>query len=327
MRFLPWIEGQQFLIIYPLYGIFLLLLLVLLCKGDKGDYTSQNINEDEYFILTSLNRYNSRSMVRYFTFKLLSKGYIKSLDSVKGAFISIEKKSMYDLNMIERLLFIQYKDGKSLNNITVDSELNKELMEFYHNGVSALENKGIIQEASAYSRKRRISNILMIALIVPGVWRFVGGINYGMPSTFLIYEVIGASFVYFFISRGIVGDRITKIGRESMRYYRESYRRSFSTATLNNIDFESDDVNSSEFAAYFLLFGYGSDFFGPVIHNGGVGHSSGGGFYNSCSSCTTSSCSSCSSDSDGGGSSCSSCSGSSCSSCGGGCGGCGGGSD
>ncbi|MGL5150568.1 MAG: hypothetical protein ACRC7N_08380 [Clostridium sp.] len=316
MRFLPWIEGFDFLGIYALYTVFLLLLAYLLCKKDKDDFMIQNINEDEYFILNNYRNYNQRAIIKYFTMKLFSKGYIKSVNTNNASFISIDNKSMYELNMLERVLYIQYKNELQLSKIVIDSELEREMLGFYNDTMNTLKSKGLFENEEKRNTRRKKMNIISFFIIVPGVWRLIGGILNGMPSDFLLVETLLIIVITLIVRSSLVGSIVSDSGRLSQRCYRDSYSRKYSSA---NKDIEDENVNNSDFMAYFLLFNHGNEFFGHEHHN--TDHD----FFNSgssCSSCTTNSCSSCSSDSGG-----SSCGGSSCSSCSSGCGGCGGGSD
>ena len=156
--------------------------------------------------------------------------------------------------------------------------------------------------AQLKKNKNKFANLGLVFILIPGIWRFIGGIASGMPVNALFIEIVIVIIVTKLIFISSIKQNLTNKGKASM----ESFERYYDL--MKNKDNNNEDTDSYNYN--FLMYGFlfsssWENFLGvEAIRQSSVLSNSDSG----------SSCSSCSSDSS------DSSSGSSCSSCGG-CGG------
>ncbi|EKQ56734.1 MULTISPECIES: hypothetical protein [unclassified Clostridium] len=295
MRFLPFIKGQDFLIIYALFAIVgVIVILKIIRDNDSKDFIISNLNEENYYVLK--NKYNVYNMFYYITYRLYVKGLLLK-DEEENKFYVNKDMSTY-LSNIEEQVYILYIDKFAPKDFKPNMIKEIDLRNYYNNIYEQLVMDGLIKDDKIIKNNKLTSNMGMIVIFVPGIWRIFGGIVNGMPVSGLIFEII----IIFFILKVILSIKLkyklTKKGKASMEAYERYYKEL--EVNGNNIG------NNSESSIHdFLMTNSWRYFLGVSCVN-----SNNNNFTNNDSGGASSSCSSCSS-----GSSCSSCS--SCGGCGG----------
>lgn len=296
MRFLPFIKGQDFLVIYAIFAVIgLIIIRRLLHNSDKKDFIISGLDEEKYYVLN--NKYNLHSMFYYITYKLYVKGLLVKDGEDKKFQINKEFSSF--LTPIEENVYILYLDKFAPKDFKPNMVNEKEFKTYYDRIYNKLVSDGLIKDDATRRKSKSISNLGIGVVLIPGIWRLIGGIAYGMPVGGLVFEII----LIFIISKIVLhidlNDKLTRCGKASKDAFEKYYR---------NIKGNTNKINESnpDVVQDFLMTSSWMYFLGvSSIHTKGNNNS----FYDNNSGSSCSSCSSCS------GSSCSSCS--SCGGCGG----------
>jgi hypothetical protein len=75
MRFLPFINGKSFLVLYAIYAIVAIILLSKKINNNDSEYfVASSLDEEKYYVLK--NKYSLQNMFYYITYKLYAKGII-----------------------------------------------------------------------------------------------------------------------------------------------------------------------------------------------------------------------------------------------------------
>lgn len=304
MRFLPFIKGQDFLIIYAIFGVVgIIMILKLLKDKESRDFIISDLDEEKYYVLK--HDYNLNSIFYYITYKLYLKG-ILSKDEEENKFYVNKDVSTY-LSPIEEQVYILYLDKFSPKDFKSSMVNEVDFKNYYDNIYKELKANGLIRDNKMIKESKHITRIGMLIIFVPGIWRLIGGIVHGMPVTGLIIEIIIILIISIITVSAFRKGRLTDKGRASMNAY-EKYHRSIRN---NNNSENYNDVTSTN-TQDFLMTNSWMYFLGvsdSSINRTNSNFTTNNNSVSSCSSCSSSnSCSSCSS-----GSSCSSCGG-----CGGG---------
>lgn len=301
MRFLPFIKGQDFLIIYAIFAIVGIIIILKLLKGkDSRDFIISDLDEEKYYVLK--HDYNLNSVFYYITYKLYVKG-ILSKDEEDNKFYVNKDVSTY-LSPIEEQVYILYLDKFSPKDFKSSMVIEGYFKNYYDNLYKELKVNGLIRDNKMINESKYITRIGMLIIFVPGIWRVIGGIINEMPVSGLIIEIIIILLVSIIILSTFRKGKLTNKGKASMNAYEKHYK----LIGHNENNMNDNYVNSTN-AQDFLTTNSWMYFLGvsdPNINRDNFNNNNSG---SSCSSCSSSnSCSSCSS-----GSSCSSCGG-----CGGG---------
>lgn len=304
MRFLPFIKGQDFLIIYAIFAIAGIIVISKLLKGKDGrDFIISDLDEEKYYVLK--HDYNLNSIFYYMTYKLYLKG-ILSKDEEDNKFYVNKDVTTY-LSPIEEQVYILYLDKFSPKDFKASMVNEIDFKNYYDNLYKELKANGLIRDNKMIKESRRIIRIGMLVVFVPGIWRLIGGIVHGMPVAGLIIEIIIILIISIIIVSVLNKGRLTHKGEASMNAY-EKYHRSISRNNNNVNHNDVTNTNTQDFLitnSWMYFLGVSDSNINRINSNFTTNNNS----VSSCSSCSSSnSCSSCSS-----GSSCSSCGG-----CGGG---------
>lgn len=310
MRFLPFISGKDFLMLYALYALIaVIFILKKLNKFDHKDYIIAPLDEDKYYVLK--NNYNLRDMFYYITYKLYARGILIKDEEEKSFYVN--KDVQVYLSDVEQQVYNLYFEKFAPKHFKANMVIESYFKLYYDNISNELKANGLIANSEMISKKKRFSNLGLIFILIPGVWRFIGGIVSGMPINALFIEIVIIVIIAKLIFINPINQKLTSKGQASMNSFERYYEL---MKDKNNSNKETDAYNYN-FLMYGFLFSSSWEYFLGVetIRQSAIASNNDSG-----SSC--SSCSSCSSDSLGGtsdsagGSSCSSCS--SCGGCGGG---------
>lgn len=304
MRFLPFIEGQDFLIIYAIFAVIGIIIILKLLKGkDSREFIISDLDEEKYYVLK--HDYNLYNVFYYITYKLYIKGILSKDEEDKKFYVN-KDVSTY-LSPIEEQVYILYLDKFSPKDFKASMVNEVDFKNYYDNHCKELKTNGLIRDSKMIKESKYITRIGILIIFVPGIWRLVGGIVHGMPVTGLIIEIIIILLISIIIVVAFRKGRLTDKGKASMNAY-EKYHKSISQ---NNNSVNYNDItntNTQDFLitnSWMYFLGVSDSNINRTNSNFTANNNSG----SSCSSCSSSnSCSSCSS-----GSSCSSCGG-----CGGG---------
>lgn len=303
MRFLPFIKGQDFLIIYAIFAVMGIIIILKLLKGkDSRDFIISDLDEEKYYVLK--HDYNLSNVFYYITYKLYFKGILSKDEEDKKFYVN-KDVSTY-LSPIEEQVYILYLDKFSPKDFKASMVNEVDFKNYYDNHYKELKANGLIRDSKMIKESKYITRIGMLIIFVPGILRLVGGIVHGMPVTGLIIEIIIFLLISIIIVVAFRKGRLTDKGKASMNAY-EKYHKSIShNNSVNYNDITS--TNTQDFLisnSWMYFLGVSDSNINRTNSNFTANNNSG----SSCSSCSSSnSCSSCSS-----GSSCSSCGG-----CGGG---------
>lgn len=297
MRFLPFISGKDFLFIYAIFTILgVILILKKLNNLDSKDYVIEPLNEDKYYVLK--NNYNLYNIFYYITYKLYAKGILIKDEEEKKFYVNKDIK-VY-LSDIEEQVYNLYLEKFEPKNIKSTMVTEGYFKVFYDNISNELKNNGLIKNSEVIQENKRISNLGIIIILIPGIWRLIGGIISGMPVNALIIEIILVFIIGKLFFMKSIKQKLTGKGKASMNSYEKYYEI---MREKNNVEEQNDNYNAIMYS--FLMTNSWMYFLGVgALNNNAAFFNNSGG-----------SCSSCSSDSSSG-SSCSSCS--SCGGCGGG---------
>lgn len=313
MRFLPFISGKDFLFLYALFALIaVIFMLKKLNKFYDKDYVIAPLDEDKYYVLK--NNYNLKDMFYYITYKLYAKGILIKDEEEKSFYVN--KDVQVYLSDIEQQVYNLYFEKFAPKDFKASMVSESYFKLYYDNISNELKANGLIPSTEMISKKKRVSNLGLILILIPGLWRFIGGIVSGMPVNALFIEIVIVIIIAKLIFINPINQKLTTKGQASM----ESFEKYYELMKDRNNNTESTDNYNYNFLMYGFLFSSSWEYFLGVetIRQSAVASNNDSG-----SSC--SSCSSCSSDSSGGSSDSSDSSGgSSCSSCSS-CGGCGGG--
>lgn len=300
MRFLPFIGGKSFLVVYAVYAVLVIIIATRKLKNNNGYFTASNINEEKYYVMKYY--YNVRHMFYYFTYKLYAKGVLLK-DNTDGSFY-INKDVTINLSNIEEQVCTVYLE-KFIPKKFNDKLLNeKYFKEYYDNIYNKLIGEGLIKDFYMKRESKISFCIALIVLFIPGIWRIIGALDSGMPIALLVPEVMIILFIALFCLYPYVKGRLTNEGYASKGAY-ENYRKMMAKnrdiAESDNNELHADYMEDFLITNSWMIF-LGVNSVGTDKDRVYINNDSGG----SCSSCS-------SSDSGGSGSSCSSCGG-----CGGG---------
>ncbi|WP_160691820.1 hypothetical protein [Clostridium sp. C2-6-12] len=319
MRFLPFINGKEFLFLYIMFAaIALIYILSKLNNYDDKNYIIAPLDEDKYYVLK--NEYNLKDMFYYFTYKLYARGVLIKDEEDKCFYVN--KDVQIYLSDVEQQVYNLYLEKFAPKDFKESMVVESYFKLYYENISSDLKTDGLLTNSEIIKNKKKFANLSLIIILIPGIWRFVGGIASGMPVNVLFMEIVIIIILAKIFFAQPINQRLTCKGRASMNSFEKHYE------SMKNETKESDDYNYNYLMYGFLLGSTWEYFLGvETLRQSAAVSNNDFDIYNS-------SCSSCSSDSSNtsdssGGSSCSSCSsdsssGSSCSSCSS-CGGCGGG--
>lgn len=306
MRFLPFISGKDFLFLYVLFALIALIFMWRkLNNYDDKDYIITPLDEDKYYVLK--NNYNLNDMFYYITYKLYAKGILIKDEEEKSFYVN--KEVQIYLSDVEQQVYNLYLEKFAPKDFKANMVIESYFKSYYDNISNELKAAGLIANFDIISKKKKFSNLGLAIILIPGIWRFIGGIASKMPVNALFIEIV----IIFIIAKLIfvkpIKQKLTSKGQASMNSFEKYYKL---MKDKNNSN-EYNDAYNYNLLMYGFLFSSSWEYFLDVqaIRHSSVLTNSDSG--NSCSSC--SSCSSDSSDSSGG-SSCSSCS--SCGGCGGG---------
>ncbi|MVX63521.1 hypothetical protein GKZ28_07425 [Clostridium chromiireducens] len=289
MRFLPFIKGQDFLIIYGIFAVIVLIVIRrLLNNSDKKDFIISGLDEDKYYVLN--NKYNLHGMFYYITYKLYAKGLLVKDEEDKKFQINKELSSL--LTPIEESVYILYLDKFAPKDFESDMVNEKEFKTHYDGIYNKLVLDGLIKDDVIIRETKSVSSLGIVVVLVPGIWRLIGGIAYGMPVGALVFEII----LIFIISKIVLyihlNDKLTRCGKASKEAFEKYYKNSKENTNKineNNPDVAQDFLMTSSWM-YFL----GVSSINTKENNNSFNNNSGSSC-SSCSSCSGSSCSSCSS--------------------------------
>lgn len=251
MRFLPFISGKLFLILYAIYSTVLVYVTSMYIeKKDKEDYMAESINKDEFFVLTQ--SYNIKHIFYYITYKLYDMKVL-GRNGVKKRFYPCIRKSV-DLQPLEKEVFNLYEINngfvpKEFENNMVNENLFKE---FYNNISSDLKNRGFYKSEKEKISIRNKLNITLLLVLVPSIWRCIGGITYGEQVVDIIIETIIITIISVFYLSEYRSDRLSGKGKASLMNYRKcngynkiDNRSSKESASYNvNINNNDDGVDN-----------------------------------------------------------------------------------
>ncbi|NMM64457.1 hypothetical protein HBE96_17715 [Clostridium sp. P21] len=308
MRFLPFINGKLFLVIYGVYAVALIILLSKKLKGNDEYYVATGLDEVQYYVLD--NKYSLENMFYYITYRLYAKGILLKNEEEKTFYVN-KSVSTY-LSSIEKKVYRLYlekfapKDFKS-------SMLNENQFKgYYYSIYNELITKGLIKDSDMIKKNKSTLKMGILIIFIPGVWRLIGGIASNMPVTALVMEIIITFIIIRVVLSSRVNDNLTNKGYASKRAFEKQYN-----SIINDSDSSSNTNGGyANTMQEFLIGAAWMNFLGVnnIYKNSGSDTST---FFNNDSSFDSS---------DSGDSSDSSDSGSSCSACSS-CGGCGSGGD
>jgi hypothetical protein len=319
MRFLPFISGRDFLFLYVLFSVIaVIFILKKLSTLDDKDYIITPLDEDKYYVLK--NNYNLNDMFYYITYKLYAKGILIKDEEEKSFYVN--KDVQVYLSDVEQQVYNLYVEKFSPKDFKAAMIIESYFKNYYDIISNELKANGLIANSEIIQKKKKFSNLSLIIILIPGLWRLIGGIAYSMPTNALFIEIVIILIIAKLIFIKPINQKLTSKGQASIDSFERYYE---SMKDKNNMDEGTDNYNYN-LLMYGFLFGSSWEYFLGVEtlrQNSALANNDFGTSYSSCSSCSSdtsdssggSSCSSCSSDSSGG-SSCSSCS--SCGGCGGG---------
>lgn len=315
MRFLPFISGKDFLFLYALFALITVIFIVRrLNKFDDKDYIIAPLDEDKYYVLK--NNYNLKDLFYYITYKLYAKGMLIKDEEEKSFYVNNDVQ--VHLSDVEQQVYNLYLEKFAPKDFKASMVVESYFKLYYDNISNELKANGLITNSEIIGNKKKFSNLGLIVILIPGVWRFIGGIASGMPVNALFIEIVIVFIVAKLIFIKPIKQKLTSKGQASMKSFEKYYEL---MKDKNNSNEGTDNYN---FLMYGFLFTSSWEYLlgvqairqNSVLANNDLGSScsscSSGSSDSADSSSSSSSCSSCSSDSSGG-SSCSSCGG-----CGGG---------
>lgn len=301
MRFLPFIDGKSFLVLYALYVILVLIYAVRILKNKDGHFIASTLSEEKYYVMKY--HYNVQHMFYYFTYRLYAKGVL--LKDEKDNKFYVNKDIKIQLSALEEQICYLYLNKFSPKDFKPKMIKESDFREYYYNIYNQLVCEGLIKSNNIKLKGKLIVFYYMMILIIPGIWRWIGGAASGMPVGSLVSEIVIILFISLTVLYQYIRERLTNEGRASKEAY-ENYRMSLAkdmdetnNNTLGN-DYMNDFLITNSWMLFLGVSSIGTD--RNIAHMNNDNNSG-------------SSCSSCSSSNDSG-SSCSSCS--SCGGCGGG---------
>lgn len=317
MSFLPFISGKDFLFLYALFALIAVMFIWRrLSTFDDKDYVIAPLDEDKYYVLK--NNYNLRDMFYYITYKLYAKGMLIKDEEEKSFYVN--KEVQVYLSDVEQQVYNLYLEKFAPKDFKASMVIESYFKLYYDSISNELKANGLIVGSEMIRNKKKFSNLGLILILIPGIWRFIGGIASGMPVNALFIEIVIVFIVAKLIFIKPIKQKLTSKGQASRNSFEKYY------------ELMKDKENSNEgnlnynFLMYGFLFASSWEYLLGVETIRKSSALSNNDFGNSCSSCSSCSsdsssglsCSSDSSDSSdsSGGSSCSSCS--SCGGCGGG---------
>ena len=287
MRFLPFIKGQDFLVVYAIFAVIgLIVIRKLLHNSDKKDFIILGLDEEKYYVLN--NKYNLNNMFYYITYKLYARGLLVKDEEDKK--FQIKKESSSFLTPIEENVYITYLDKFAPKDFKSNMVNEKEFKMNYDIIYNKLVSGGLIKDNATIRKSKSVSNLGIGVILIPGIWRLIGGITYGMPVGGLVFEIILIFIICKIVLYIHLNDKLTRCGKASKDAFEKYYK---------NIKGNTNKINESnpDVVQDFLMTSSWMYFLGvSSIHTKGNNNS----FYDnnsgsSCSSCSGSSCSSCSS--------------------------------
>ncbi|OOM75359.1 hypothetical protein CLPUN_33050 [Clostridium puniceum] len=291
MRFLPFIKGADFLVVYAIFSLIGIILILKKLKRSDKDYIISDLDDDKYYVLK--NNYSLYNMFYFITYKLCAKGILIKDEKEKKFYVNKDIKAY--LSDIEEQVCALYLEKFAPKDFKSTMVIESHFKVYYDNINNELKSNGLIKDSKVIEKNKNISNIGLIFILIPGVLRLVGGIFSEMPVTALIIEIV----IIFIVAKAVfsapIKYKLTSKGEASINAYEKYYE-----ARKNDNNRIMDDLLMTNSWMYFL-----------GVSN--INNNNSSFFCNDNSSGSCSSCSSGSSDSSG--SSCSSCS--SCGGCGG----------
>lgn len=309
MRFLPFIKGTDFVIIYAIFSLIGVIVILKKMKNkDAKDYIISNLDEDKYYVLK--NNYSLLNMFYYITYKLYAKGILIKDEDEKKFYVNKDIK-VY-LSDVEEQVYGLYLEKFAPKDFKSDMVVESYFKMYYENINNDLKSNGLIKDSKIIEKSKNISNIGLIIILTPGILRLVGGIVNEMPITSLIIEIVIIFIIAKVFFAGPLKYKLTSKGEASMNAYEKYY-----ASRKEENDINQNKVYNAIIMQEFLMTNSWSYFLG--VNN--INNTNSSSFFNnnysggSCSSCSSSSSDSYGS-SDSSSASCSSCS--SCGGCGGG---------
>jgi|GEM_PF-3193069 len=295
MRFLPFIKGPDFLIIYAIFSLIgVILISKKLKSNDNKDYIISDLDEDEYYVLK--NNYSLYNMFYYVTYKLYAKGVLVKDEDEKKFYVN--KDIRVYLSDIEEQVYALYLEKFALKDFKSSMVIESHFKVYYDNINNELKSNGLIKDSKIIEKNKNSLNIGLTIILMPGILRLIGGIVNEMPITALIVETV----IIFIIAKaafsGPLKYKLTSKGEASMNAYeKHCYARKEENNTNENNGYNAIVMQD------FLMTNSWMHFLG--VNN--INNNNNDSFSDNNSSGSCSSCSSGSSDSSG--SSCSSCGG------------------
>lgn len=251
MRFLPFIDGKSFLVVYAIYAAFVIIIAARILKSNNGYSTVSKIGEEKYYVMKYY--YNLLHMFYYFTYKLYAKGVLLKDEEDKKFYVN--KKTDIELSALEEQVYALYLNKFSPKNFKSKMVKEKDFEEYYYNIYTKLVSDGLIKDTYMINKNRITFSFEIITIIIPGIWRIIGEAVNGIPITLIIPEVTIILFIALVCLYPYLRGRLTNEGVASKEAY-ENYHMSLSRNSNNNVCDYMDDFLITNY--WMLFLGVGS---------------------------------------------------------------------
>ena len=289
MRFLPFIKGQDFLIIYAIFSIIGIILIAkkISSKGNR-DFIISPLDDDKYYVLK--NSYNIYNLFYYVTYKLYTKGSLLRDEEEKKFYANNDKE--INLSNIEQQVYSLYLEKFAPKDFKPTMINESYFKDYYEEIKNKLMSDGLIEDFEMVKKNKKFSNIGLFIILVPGIWRLIGGIVSEMPVTGLIMELFLITIAAKVVFLGTAKDKLTSKGEASISAYEKYYE----IRKKEESEFNENNTYSMNIMGGFLMTNAWMYFLGVSSVNNNKSNFINNDSGSSCSSCSSgSSCSSCSS--------------------------------
>ena len=228
MKFLGFMSGEEFLLAYPVYCAIIIILFYVVMKSERKQaksYIIEQLTSEDVFILNTINKKDIRGLIGYFTYGLLVKGYIESLNKNKGIFKIKTREIDYndELNEIEERIIDKFReDNVSFNSVANNSSLVNMARNYYDNKCDEFEKRGLI-DVVKMTKMRKMKVIATFTLsLIPGILRIFSGLINEKPVTYLIFEVIFITIILNIVNSHANAIKVTEKGRKSIKVFKDT---------------------------------------------------------------------------------------------------------
>lgn len=150
------------------------------------------------------------------------------------------RKLIDDLNQVEKRIYINLMEPKSLMNLFNEVEFDDVAKSFVSDTIIMLEKRELIKDLNKNAAICNVKRAVAVLGLLPGVLRLMSGITNGKPVGLLIFELILAG-IYLVAQAVEAGIYVTKKGQSCQK----AYESTFNMDLVNKIDIKDDTARMS----------------------------------------------------------------------------------